>query len=139
MAHFAKLDENNVVLNVIVVDNNDIADLPFPESENAGRDFLGSVFPDVPRDRWVQTSYNNNFRVRYAGIGFEFIPTCAATSYGGFCPPKPAEYFVFDDSTCVWKPPVPYPDDGKTYSWDFENTRWKLLQMQPSVEISVIG
>jgi hypothetical protein len=67
MAHFAKLDENNVVLEVNVVNNADIGDLPFPESEPVGTAFLnnwaGQVF------NWKQTSYNASFRGRYAGIG----------------------------------------------------------------------
>jgi hypothetical protein len=67
MAHFAKLDENNVVLEVNVVNNADIGDLPFPESEPVGIAFLnnwaGQVF------NWKQTSYNASFRGRYAGIG----------------------------------------------------------------------
>lgn len=68
MAHFAKLDENNVVLEVIVVNNDVLQNLPFPESESIGVAFCQSLFgADTV---WKQTSYNNNFRGIYAGIGF---------------------------------------------------------------------
>lgn len=72
MAHFAKLDENNVVLEVIVVNNDVLQNLPFPESEPIGVAFCQSLFgADTV---WKQTSYNNNFRGRYAGIGFLYDP-----------------------------------------------------------------
>lgn len=65
MAHFALLS-GNVVTNVIVVSNDDCGNLPFPESEPIGRDFLASIgFEGV----WLQTSYNANFRNKFAGIG----------------------------------------------------------------------
>lgn len=72
MAHFAKLDENNVVLEVIVVNNDVLQNLPFPESEPIGVAFCQSLYgADTV---WKQTSYNNNFRGRYAGIGFIWDP-----------------------------------------------------------------
>ena len=66
MAHFAELDKNNIVLQVLVIDNKDIIDNNGNESEQKGIDFLASLGLG---DRWVQTSYNNNFRGTYAGIG----------------------------------------------------------------------
>jgi hypothetical protein len=66
MAHFAKLDENNVVLEVLVVSNDALGGLPFPESEPVGVEFMRSLFPG---SNWKQTSYNASFRGRYAGIG----------------------------------------------------------------------
>jgi hypothetical protein len=78
MAHFAKLDENNVVLDVLVVSNDALSNLPFPESEPVGVEFMNSLFPGT---NWKQTSYNASFRGCYAGIGYtynaesdEFIP-----------------------------------------------------------------
>lgn len=139
MAHFAQLDENNVVVNVLVVSNDDIQNLPFPESEAVGQDFLVTVLPHIPKDRWAQTSYNSNFRVRYAGIGYQFFPTTSAAPHGGFSEPKPADYFVFDDTVCNWAPPVPYPADGKAYEWDFNNTCWKLTRWQGPVATTIIG
>lgn len=72
MAHFAKLDENNVVLEVVVVNNAVIQDLPFPQSEPFGVAFLHSLYGD--NAVWKQTSYNNKFRGIYAGIGFIWDP-----------------------------------------------------------------
>jgi hypothetical protein len=139
MAHFAQLDENNNVVAVLVVDNADIQNLPFPESEAVGQSFLATVLPDVPQDRWVQTSYNSNFRVRYAGIGYQFIPSTAAAPHGGFAEPKIADNFVFDDSICTWVPPIPRPTDGKNYEWDFSTAQWRLSRYQVPVGITTIG
>jgi hypothetical protein len=66
MAHFAQMDENNKVLRVIVINNDDIDNLPFPESEPIGQTFIASIGID---GYWLETSYNNNFRGTYAGIG----------------------------------------------------------------------
>jgi hypothetical protein len=72
MAHFAKLDENNVVLEVVVVNNAVVEDLPFPDSEPLGVAFLHSLYGD--NAVWKQTSYNKKFRGIYAGIGFIYDP-----------------------------------------------------------------
>lgn len=72
MAHFAKLDENNVVLEVIVVNNEALQNLPFPESEPIGVEFCQSLFG--ANTVWKQTSYNGNFRGRYAGISDVYDP-----------------------------------------------------------------
>lgn len=82
MAHFAKLDENNVVLQVIVVNNEVLQNLPFPESEPIGVAFCQSLFG--ADSVWKQTSYNGNFRGEYAGIGFTYDPTADV-----FVPPPP--------------------------------------------------
>ncbi len=69
MAHFAKLDENNVVLVVLVVSNDALGNLPFPESEPVGVEFMRSLFPGT---NWKQTSYNASFRCFYAGIWYTY-------------------------------------------------------------------
>jgi hypothetical protein len=69
MAHFANIDENNIVTRVIVIDNKDIT-INGQENEQAGKDFISNV---LKLDGvWIQTSYNNNFRNIYAGIGFTY-------------------------------------------------------------------
>lgn len=68
MAHFAEIDNNNIVVRVIVVDNSDILDSEGNESEDIGKDFCAKLYNNNP-DNWVQTSYNNSFRGRFAGIG----------------------------------------------------------------------
>jgi len=82
MAHFAKLDGNNVVLEVIVVNNEALQNLPFPESEPIGVAFCQSLFgADTV---WKQTSYNGNFRGTYAGVGFTYD-----LAMDQFVPPPP--------------------------------------------------
>ncbi len=68
MAHFAQVN-NNVVNEVIVISNDDCDNLPFPESEPVGQAYIASLGID---GEWLQTSYNNNFRGTYAGIGYTY-------------------------------------------------------------------
>ena len=121
MAHFAKLNENNTVLEINVVDNSTILDLPFPESEPIGIEFLTAWSGGYTL--WKQTSYNNNFRVRYAGIGYTYDSIRDA-----FIPPKPYESWLFDEESVNWVPPVPYPQDGKKYFWDEDTTNWSIIE-----------
>lgn len=122
MAHFARLDENNVVTEILVVDNSAIGDLAFPESEPVGAAYLNSFLPE---GNWKQTSYNNNFRFNYAGIGYTFHPECG--THGGFSAPPEYEYFVFDVASCAWIPPIAYPTDGNNYYWDDAIRNWRKL------------
>lgn len=117
MAHFAQLDEKSIVIEVIVVNNETIQNLPFPESEPIGVAFCQSLFG--PTTIWKQTSYNASFRKNYAGIGYTFDSTLDA-----FIPPKPYPSWLLDTNTCQWKPPVPYPNDGKQYLWDESTQSW---------------
>ena len=94
MAHFAKLDENNIVLNVIVV-NNDVLDSL--NEEQSGIEFLTNLFG---YSNWKQTSYNNNFRIRFAGIGGKYDPVKDI-----FIDPKPADNAIFDSETSTWSIP----------------------------------
>lgn len=119
MAHFAQINGQNIVIDVLVVSNDDIGNLPFPESEPVGVAFLTNLLPNT---LWKQTSYNNNFRYRYAGIGYTFHPECGA--YGGFAAPPVYPDFVFDEATCSWIPPIPYPNDGFEYYWDDGRHEW---------------
>jgi hypothetical protein len=120
MAHFAELDQNSTVLQVIVVNNNDVNNLPFPESEPIGIAFCQSLLG--PDTRWAQTSYNANFRYNYAGIGYTFDPT--PTPNGAFIPPKPYPSWLLNTNTFKWEPPVPYPNDGGIYEWDEATQSW---------------
>ena len=72
MAHFARINNDNIVEEVIVVANSDCDDLPFPESEPVGQAFIASI--GLP-GTWLQTSYNGNFRGVYAGIGYQYDAT----------------------------------------------------------------
>ena len=117
MAHFAQLDEAGVVTQVIVVHNNELLDENGVESEAKGIAFCQSLFG--ANTRWLQTSYNGNFRKNYAGIGYSYD-----TSRDAFIPPKPFSSWVLNDQTCMWEAPNPYPNDGKDYRWDEPTTSW---------------
>lgn len=116
MAHFAQLDENNVVTQVIVVHNNECL-LDGVENETMGVLFCKSLFGQATK--WKQTSYNGNIRKNYAGIGFTFD-----VARDAFIPPKPYPSWVLDEQTCLWDAPTPLPVDGKRYLWDEANTSW---------------
>ncbi len=105
MSHFAEIDNNNIVQRVIVAEQDFI---------NSGA--VGDSF------RWVQTSYNNNFRKNYAGKGYTYDKTRDA-----FISPQPFPSWLLDEDTCRWEAPTPMPDDGKMYTWDEDTTSWKEI------------
>jgi hypothetical protein len=111
MAHYAFLDENNIVTEVIpgrheyeIVDG-------ISDWEAWYGEFRGQVCK--------RTSYNNNYRKNYAGVGFYFDEDRNA-----FIPPKPFESWILDEDTCQWQAPVDYPTDGPMYTWDEETQNW---------------
>lgn len=104
MAHFAQLDENNIVIDVIVVNNSVIQNLPFPESEPLGVAFCQSLYG--ANTVWKQTSYNANFRKHYASVGGTYEPSLDA-----FIPPQPAPECVLDIESCDWVCPPPTPPE----------------------------
>ena len=122
MAHFAKLNNDNVVIDVQSVHNNTATD------EAAGITFLNNLYGTS--DTWKQTSYNTKggvhllggtpFRKNYAGIGDTYDQTKDA-----FIPPKPYSSWTLNETTCLWDAPVAMPDDGKYYIWNEDNTNWE--------------
>jgi len=127
MAHYAMLDENNIVTQVIVVSNDDIKDVNGNEVEEIGVAFCKKLLG--ADTRWVQTSYNGNFRVRYAGIGYLWSEELSA-----FIPPKPFDSWVLNEETADWESPLgPAPElteeeveSRSFYKWDEENQEWVL-------------
>ena len=117
MAHFAKIDENNVVLEVIVVHNNELIDETGNENESKGVAFCKSLFGW--NTNWVQTSYNGNIRKNYAGIGYTYD-----AGRDAFIAPKPFPSWVLNEDNCIWEAPTPKPNDGKFYRWDEATTSW---------------
>ena len=117
MAHFAKLDSNNVVLEVHVIHNNELLDKDGKESEAMGIAFLTTWSGGYTN--WKQTSYNGNIRKNYAGIGFTYDAQRDA-----FIPPKPFNSWVLNETTCCWDAPTPMPQDGKMYKWDEPTISW---------------
>jgi hypothetical protein len=111
MAHFAQIDENNVVLQVLVVPDN---------AEDRGQDYLAN---DLGLGgTWVQTSYNARIRKNYAGIGFVYDANRDA-----FIAPQPFDSWVLNEDTCCWEAPVAYPADGAVYQWNETDKDWKAV------------
>lgn len=125
MAHFAELDNYNVVKRVVVVANKDTSDANGFEKEHIGIAYLEKLLGGT----WVQTSYNGNIRKNYAGIGYTYDADIDA-----FVPPKPYPSWVLDESTAQWNAPVPMPQDAgtgeppKMYYWDEPTVSWKLSE-----------
>jgi hypothetical protein len=113
MAHYAFLDDNNVVTEVIVgIDETEtIEDL---DTETWYGNFRGQVCK--------RTSYNGNYRKNYAGIGYTYDEDLDA-----FIAPKPFASWVLDEDTCNWKAPVAYPIDGLTYYWNEAELAWQVV------------
>jgi len=116
MAHFAKIDENNIVTQVVVVDNKDTSDAEGVEKEHIGAAHLEKILGG----NWKQTSYNGNMRKNYAGIGYTYRADIDA-----FVPPKPFPSWLLN-ADAQWEPPVAMPTDGQMYVWDEENINWIL-------------
>lgn len=114
MAHFAQLDESNIVMQVIVVANEEIM-VDGVESEDKGIAFCQSLFGG----NWKQTSYNSKIRKNYAGVGFSYDAQRDA-----FIPQKPYPSWLLNEDTCVWYAPVPKPSDNKKYFWDEDTVSW---------------
>ena len=103
MSHFAKIDKDNTVTQVIVSEQD------FINSGKVGDSFL-----------WVQTSYNNNFRKQFAGIGYTYDKANDV-----FISPKPYASWT-QDASFDWQPPTAMPVDGKMYSWNEDTKAWDL-------------
>lgn len=135
MAHFAELDENNIVVRVLVIDQ---------ETLNTGAWGDPSL--------WVQTSYNTHggvyhdpdtgqpaadqskaLRKNFAGIGYTYDAALDA-----FIPPRYNPTFVLDENSGTWVPPVPYPDDGRHYEWDDQNGVWVAKQILTNFPLSAL-
>lgn len=124
MAHFAQINENWVVEQVIVVNNDVIKNELGIECDWLGEQFCQQLYG--AHTKWIQTSYNGNKYKNFAGIGYTFDPYRHA-----FIPPKPFPSWVLNETTCLWDSPIPYPVDGKHYIWNEELLFWVKVE-QPS-------
>jgi hypothetical protein len=112
MAHFAHVDKNYIVTEVIVIE---------------WEMLLTGLWGDVAN--WYQTSYNTRggvhilggtpYRKNYAGIGYKYDRARDA-----FIPPQPFASWILDEETCLWNPPIEYPNNGKDYKWSEEDQSW---------------
>jgi hypothetical protein len=109
MAHYAFLDENNTVTEIIVgIEETELIEGKDPET----------WYGEFRGQRCVRTSYNANIRKNYAGIGFSYSEELDA-----FISPKPYESWILDEQICQWNPPIPEPEGGR-YRWDEETVSW---------------
>jgi len=121
MAHFAKINESNIVTQVVVVNDSD------GNNDTDGQNFLNNLFKTT--HTWKKTSYNTYgnthrlggtpYRKNFASVGFTYD-----SSRDAFIEPKPYDSWTLDETTCLWEPPVAYPSDGKSYEWDEDNRQW---------------
>ena len=126
MAHFAQIDYENKVIRVSVVRNGDIIDGDGNESEEVGIEYLKSLYGE--KTMWIQTSYNNSFRCRYAGIGMIYN-----VKHDVFLPPQPYPSWILNTENYDWDSPVPKPElteeqkeSGSGYDWNEEIQQWEL-------------
>lgn len=115
MAHFAQLDENNLVTQVIVIDNKDTADAAGVEKEHIGAAFCERLLGGT----WKQTSYNSNFRKRYAGKGMKYD-----ADLDMFVVPQPYPSWTLD-ANGDWQPPTPQPEGD--YEWNEGTQSWDAV------------
>lgn len=122
MAHFAQLNANDTVLTVIVVSNDSIDNLPFPESEPVGVAFCQNLFG--ADTIWKQTSYNGNFRRQYAAIGGSYYAPADV-----FVSPQSYPSWVFSAEVANWVAPVPMPSVPANYAavWNEQYLEWDIV------------
>lgn len=121
MAHFAELDNNNTVLRVLVINNSDMTDANGNEVESIGREFCHNLYGGD----WIQTSYNNKIRTRYAAIGYTY-----RADFDSFIPPQPYPSWILNEEIKDWIPPIPYPSDELMYEWDEAAGSWTALTFE---------
>jgi hypothetical protein len=126
MAYFAKLGTGNIVETVISINNAVITDANGVEQEQAGVDFINKLYNT--RDVWKQTSYNNNIRKNYAGVGYSYDQARDA-----FIAPKPYQSWILNEDTCRWEAPVAMPeltqeqiDNRNYYAWNEQIKNWEI-------------
>jgi hypothetical protein len=113
MAHYAFLDNNNIVTEVITgIDETELIDGKAPEV----------WYGEFRNQKCVRTSYHGNIRKNYAGISYSYDEARDA-----FIAPKPFASWVLNETTCQWNAPTPMPTDGKLYGWDEPTESWKVL------------
>ena len=115
MSHFAEIDKNGIVQRVLVAEQN----------------FINSGAVGDPSN-WIQTSYNTfggkhecggkPLRMNFAGINYSYDKKRDA-----FIPPQPYNSWLFNENTCLWDSPVPYPNDDNRYKWNEEKLNWEQI------------
>lgn len=124
MAHFAKLNKNNIVISINTVNNQVLLDENGQEQEDKGIEFLTNLHG---YSKWKQCSYNGTIRKNYPTFGFKYDEERDA-----FIPPKPFNSWVLDEETCLWESSIPVPTPtniSEGYIWDEENLEWVKINL----------
>ena len=123
MAHYAFLDENNIVTEVIVgIDETELIEELSPEI----------WYGNFRNQTCIRTSYNGNIRKNYAGIGYSYDEERDA-----FIPPKPFNSWLLDEEICQWQSPVPYPSEvpeGSFYIWNEDIVNWEEIILEEPID-----
>jgi hypothetical protein len=120
MAHYAFLDDDNIVTEVITGVDEDVVQTDTDGTQVGGTSEAWETFYGNFRGQVCKrTSYNNNYRKNYAGIGYVYDAAREA-----FIAPKPYASWILDEDTCQWQAPTPYPTDGKNYYWSEDDLAW---------------
>lgn len=123
MAHYAFLDSNNIVTEVIVGVNEEIIQTDLDGTQVGGSSEAWELFYGNIRNQVCKrTSYNGNYRKNYAGIGYTYD-----SERDAFIAPKPFTRWVLNEETCQWEAPIPYPTDGKNYLWNDNLGVWEEI------------
>lgn len=123
MAHYARINSDNIVTYVTPIPDEMITDANGVEHEKLALGHLYETIPDSVGDRWIQTSFNNNFRKRFAGLGYSYNEELDA-----FIRPKPFDSWILNPETLDWEAPIPMPEEieGEPISvWDEEIGNWR--------------
>lgn len=125
MAHYAYLDENNIVTLVIVGKDENEEPGNWEQYYGAKRtsyNTRGGIYYD-PKTNEPHIDQSKAFRKNYAGVGYKYD-----IQKDAFIPPKPIyESWILNENTCLWEAPVSYPNDGKIYDWDEDSLSWKTV------------
>jgi hypothetical protein len=128
MAHYAFLDSNNIVIEVITGVDEDVTQIDLDGTQVGGSQEAWEIFyGNIKNQICKRTSYNGNYRKNYAGIGYKYDQERDA-----FIPPKPFNKWVLNEDTCIWESPVPYPNDDKRYVWNDNKGVWEELIIDQS-------
>ena len=123
MAHYAFLNSNNIVTEVITGVDEEVVQTDLDGTQVGGSSEAWEIFYGNFRNQVCKrTSYNGNYRKNYAGIGYKYDQERDA-----FIPPKPFNKWVLNEETCQWESPVPYPDDENQYVWNDNKSEWELI------------
>lgn len=115
MAHYAYINSENIVTDVIVGKNEGEGNVDWEL-------YYGAKRTSYNTRGGIHINGGTPFRKNYAGIGYTYD-----LQRDAFIPPKPYPSWLLDESTCLWNPPIPYPNDGKKYEWDEQTITWKEI------------